>query len=475
MSRETTLAKNTIIMSIGTILPKLSWLITLPIITEKLTQAEYGTYDLISTLVSLFLPVATLQVQTAAFRFLIDCNDDKKNRNRVITNVLLFVTVSSVISLSVLYFALYKLTFEIRILICAYFFSDILFLTLVQVVRGLSRPKLYSLCTSVQPIVNMLLVVVLVYFIDGGLIGALIAMTGSTIIALFIVLARGHIVSKIDFKLVSKQTLKEVVSYSWPMIPNSLSLWLLNFSDRLVLLNFIGINANAVYGVANKIPSMYSLANSAFTLAWQENASMNSKDEDAAVYYGKMFDHILRILSGIMAMLIAATPVLFIILIRGNYGKETYCQMPILLMAMFFSSMSSFLGGIYIAHKKTKNVGGTTIIAAAINLIVDLALVDSIGIYAASVSTLLAYMFLAVYRMRNVLNFQYIKYNLGNIFCYVTFLVIMCILSWFDKLYLNILNIILGILFAVYINRELIKKIIIIGKSKIKKKHKKTE
>ena len=86
MSRETTLAKNTIIMSIGTILPKLSMLITLPIITAKLTQAEYGTYDLISTLVSLFLPVATLQVQSAAFRFLIDCNDDKTKRNRVITN-----------------------------------------------------------------------------------------------------------------------------------------------------------------------------------------------------------------------------------------------------------------------------------------------------------------------------------------------------------------------------------------------------
>lgn len=470
MSRETTLAKNTIIMSIGTILPKLSMLITLPIITAKLTQAEYGTYDLISTLVSLFLPVATLQVQTAAFRFLIDCNDDKTKRNRVITNVLLFVTVSSVISLSVLYFALYKLSLEVRILICAYFFSDILFLTLVQVVRGLSRPMLYSLCTSVQPIVNMLLVILMVYYIDGGLIGALIAMTGSTIVALFIVLAKGHIISKIDFRLVSKSMLKELISYSWPMIPNSLSLWLLNFSDRLVLLNFMGINANAVYGVANKIPSMYSLANSAFTQAWQENASLNSKDEDVSVYYGKMFDNILRILSGIMAMLIAAMPVLFIILIRGDYGRQAYCQMPILMMAMFFSSMSSFLGGIYIAHKKTKSVGGTTIIAAVINLVVDLLLVKSVGIYAASVSTLVAYMFLAVYRMRNVLNFQYIKYNYANIFGYVLFLVIMCILSWFNKLPLNLLNIVLGILFAVYINRELIKKMIVMGKEKIAKK-----
>lgn len=469
MSRETSLAKNTIIMSIGTILPKLSWLITLPIVTAQLTKSEYGTYDLITTLVSLFLPVATLQVQTAAFRFLIDCNDDIKSRNRVITNVMVFVIISSLIALSVLYFALYKLASVIRILICAYFFADILLLTLVQVVRGLSRPKLYSLCTSVQPVVNMLLVVVLVYFVDGGLEGALIAMTLSTIAALIIVLAKGHIISSIDCKLLSKATLKEIIGYSWPMIPNSLSLWFLHFSDRLVLLNFIGIDATAVYGAANKIPSIYSLANSAFTLAWQENASVNSKDEDVSVYYGKMFDNILRILSGILAMLIAATPVLFIILIRGDYG-EAYRQMPILLMAMFFSSISSFLGGIYIAHKKTKNVGGTTIIAAVLNLVIDLVMVNYTGIYAASVSTLVSYLFLAVYRMKNVLRFQKIKYNYRNILVYVVMLVVMCIISWFNSLYLNALNIIIGLLFAVFINRALIKNIIYLGKSKLKKK-----
>lgn len=65
MSRETSLAKNTLIMTIGTVLPKVSYLITLPIVTAKLTKAEYGTYDLITTMVSLFLPVASLQIQAA--------------------------------------------------------------------------------------------------------------------------------------------------------------------------------------------------------------------------------------------------------------------------------------------------------------------------------------------------------------------------------------------------------------------------
>ena len=469
MNREKSLAKNTIILAIGTVLPKIAHLITLPVVTGRLTKAEYGTYDLIATLVSLFLPIATLQVQTAAFRFLIDCKEDETGKKRVITNVVIFVILSSIFSLTLLFFALYKLDFVVRILICVYFFTDILLLTFVQVVRGLSNPKLYSVCMSVQPIVNMLLVVALVQLADGGLIGALIAMACSTTAALILVLARGKILCNIDCRLLSKNMLKELVDYSWPMIPNSLSLWMLHFSDRLVLLQFVGIEANAIYGAANKIPSMYSLANSAFTLAWQENASVNLKDEDSAAYYGNMFDYILRILSGILAMLIATTPLLFVVLIRGDYDAA-YGQMAFLLMAMFFSSISSFLGGIYVAHKRTKSVGGTTIIAAIINLVVNLLFVHSIEIYAASVSTLVAYMFLALYRMKNIQSFQKIKFNYGAMLRYIAVLIVMCVLLWLDCWYLDVVNVLLGIIFAVVVNRSLIQNVWKMFKNKLKKK-----
>ena len=106
MTRERTLAKNTLIISIGTFLPKLTSFITLPIVTAKLTQIEYGTYDLITTLVSFFLPLVTLQVQAAAFRFLIDHRKDLHKTKEVITNILAFIIPISIISLIVLFLAL---------------------------------------------------------------------------------------------------------------------------------------------------------------------------------------------------------------------------------------------------------------------------------------------------------------------------------------------------------------------------------
>ena len=468
MNREKALAKNTFIIAIGTFLPKFSSIITLPIITGGLTKAEMGTYDLISTLVSLFLPVATLQIQSAAFRFLIDVREDEKETKRIITNIISFILPTSLIALTILYLCLGIVSLVIRWLICLYFFSDILMLSTQQIVRGLSNNKLYSASSVTISFSNMLLIVLTISVGKQGLVGVLASITIATTIGLILLLVKGHILSRIDLSLLSRKTLLEMLSYSWPMIPNSLSNWVLSFSDRAVLTAFMGLEANAIYSVANKIPALFTTVQGTFVFAWQENASLASKDSDADTYYAEMFDSIFGILVGIMALLIAATPILFWLLIRGDY-KEAYYQMPILFMGMLFSSMASFIGGIYVAHKKTRSVGVTTILAAACNLVIDLVFVHKIGIFAASISTLVSYVFLTIYRMVDVQKFQKVKFNTGRFCLLIVLLVLMCAICWIDTVALNVLNIILGCIIAVVVNRKIMKSILLTLKNKMKK------
>lgn len=468
MNREKALAKNTFVIAIGTFLPKFSSIITLPIITGGLTKAEMGTYDLISTLVSLFLPVATLQIQSAAFRFLIDVREDEKETKRIITNIISFILPTSLIALTILYLCLGNVSLVIRWLICLYFFSDILMLSTQQIVRGLSNNKLYSASSVTISFSNMLLIVLTISVGKQGLVGVLASITIATTIGLILLLVKGHILSRIDLSLLSRKTLLEMLSYSWPMIPNSLSNWVLSFSDRAVLTAFMGLEANAIYSVANKIPALFTTVQGTFVFAWQENASLASKDSDADTYYAEMFDSIFGILVGIMALLIAATPILFWLLIRGDY-KEAYYQMPILFMGMLFSSMASFIGGIYVAHKKTRSVGVTTILAAACNLVIDLVFVHKIGIFAASISTLVSYVFLTIYRMVDVQKFQKVKFNTGRFCLLIVLLVLMCAICWIDTVALNVLNIILGCIIAVVVNRKIMKSILLTLKNKMKK------
>lgn len=455
-NREKALAKNTLIISFGTFLPKLSSVITLPILTAYLTTAEYGAYDLITTLVSLFLPIVTLQIQSAAFRFLIDCRKDKQGIKCVTTNIFMFIIPVSVISLIILYFVLSSFSAEIRVLICLYFFFDILTLTAQQIVRGLANNKLYSISSIVQSFVNMLLIFLTVAIGKRGLQGVLLSIMIATFISFCLLIIEGKVRNYIDFKYISRETLKELLDYSWPMIPNSLSSWILRMSDRMVITGFLGIEANAIYAVANKIPSLFSTVQSTFVFAWQENASIVSNDSDADTYYSNMFDLIFCILVGFMALLIGLTPILFFLLIKGSYA-DAYYQMPILFLGMLYSSVSSFMGGIYVAHKMTKSVGITTAIAAVINFLIDLLFVNVIGVYAGSISTLAAYLFLTIYRMFDVHKFQAVRYRWRKIILLNVGLIIMCVFCWINIFIVNILNFILGIVLAFIVNKNIIK------------------
>lgn len=469
MKREQALAKNTIILTFGKFVPQIINMITLPIITGALTVNEYGTYDLVLTLVSLLLPIATLQIQSAAFRFLINTRENKQESEKIVTNILFFTIPVSLVVLLVAFFCMGDIEVIIKILICAYFMADILFITLEQIARGLSYNKDYAISSIVLSITNVIIIVLTLCLSNKGLKGVLLAAFLSNIISAIYLANRIKLFTYVKGTLISASEIKKLLRYSWPMVPNNLSTWILKISDRLVITWFLGIEANAVYAVANKLPNILNVARGTFIMAWQENASIVSKDEDATAYYSKMFDTIYSMIIGITALLIGFTPVMFKILIRGNYN-EAYYQMPILFIGVFFGCISSFQGGIYVAYMKTKSVGITTMFAAACNLILDLLLVNRIGITAGSVSTLVSYLILFLYRMFDVLKIQKIEYNYLKLVLEFIVIIFMSVLCFIRNPILNIINLLIGIIFAFYINRNMVQIFINMFLVKLKRK-----
>ncbi len=456
MNRENKLIKNTFILSIGTFLPRLAGYVTLPILTGYLTKEQYGTLDLVSLLVSLLLPVATLQIHTAAFRFLIDHKHDREKAKLYFSNILAFVVPVSLVILLITYWVLPIESPALKIWICIYFLFDILVAEARQITRGLSRNLDYSISSIVSAMVRMVFIVLLVKALHYELTGAVVALAISPVLSLAYLFVRVRMYELIDFSLFDPQVLKKMLAYSWPMVPNNMSMWVMRVSDRFVVTLFMGVAANAVYAVANKIPSLLSLAQSTFTLAWQENASIVSKDKDAAEYYSKMFSVMLNLYAGFLGLLIACTPILFALLIRGSY-EEAYQQMPVLFLGMFFSCMSTFLGGIYIAFKATKSVGISTMLAALCNFVVDLALIRYIGLYAASGSTLISYAFLFAYRMADVRKLVAIRYNVWQMIFTMSFLIVESALCYINSFYTNCVNVVLGTIIFLVLNKELVK------------------
>lgn len=432
MTREKKLAWNTGILSLGTFLPKAAAFITLPVLTGGMSQADYGIYDLITILESLVLPAATLQIQTAAFRYLIDAREEKEKQKAIISNTLLFTLLVSLAVLSAVFVLMRGRGRSIRFWICLYFFADILVSSVSQIARGLNRCLDYSVSAVLSAVGRMVFAVVLVGGQGMGLKGGVMALAGATVFALCFLSVRLRLYRQVSVRACSFEMIRQLLRYSWPMVPNSMSMWVVRVSDRLIITAVLGVSANAVYAVANKIPSMLNLIQNTFVMAWQENASLVSRDADAADYYARVFRRIYDLMAGCLGMMLAGAPLLFALLVKGSYDAA-FLQMPILFMGMFFYGMSACLGGIYVAYKATRSVGITTFAAAVCNLLLNLLLIRKLGLYAASLSTLFSYLFLFVFRLVHVRKLVKIRFDYLHLVLVFGVLVLECGLCYVRK------------------------------------------
>ena len=83
MNKNKELIMNTFIIFIGRFCTQFVSFLLLPIYTHYLITSDYGYIDLIQTYVALLSPIIILRFDSAIFRFLIDCRDNKEEKRIV--------------------------------------------------------------------------------------------------------------------------------------------------------------------------------------------------------------------------------------------------------------------------------------------------------------------------------------------------------------------------------------------------------
>lgn len=452
MSREKQLVKNTIILGIGQVIPKLTALITLPILTGVLTKAEYGTYDLICTLAVFLMPLVTLQMHQAMFRYIVSTKD-KTEHILWITNTYLFAIFMAIVELTICVFILHNVDFGVRIYICIYLFLTIMYNISGQVVRALGFNMKYAISIMIYAVVNMSCIIICTCIKLLSLKTVILSNIIGYGIALGYTLYTIKIWKYFKIKNASVKTAKELLNFSLPIVPSTISLWIVNMSDRFLIKLFLGVEMNAIYAAANKIPSLYSFAYSAFNSAWVESASREANTKDVERYYSKIFDELFDFMAGLMLLLTAITPLLFKLLIANSY-IEAYRQIPWLFVGVFFSCIVSFYGGVYLGIQQTKTVGYSSMYAAIINIGVNLIALNKFGLYAASCSTVIAYLVIAIYRACDIQKYINLTYDLKKIMSRSIIIMVSLVLFQCQNRYLDIINVLLGCTFACLFNRS---------------------
>ena len=470
MSREKTFAKNTLIITIGKICTQLITFFLLPLYTGVLSTEEYGTVDLLNTLVSLLLPIITLQVEEAMFRYLIENRDNDLKKNKVISSAFFSIVIQTSVYIGIFCIIYPHIHNEYKIFLATNVLAHIYSSFFLQIARGLGKNKNFSIGSFVNAFVtiisNIFFLLVIKNGANGMLIGTLLGQL-SSILYIFVSL---KIYRYIDILGFEKEVSKKLLKYSIPLVPNAISWWIFNASDRVIVSSILGISQNGILSAASKFSSVYITLYNILNITWVEMISLHIKDKDIENFFNKMFDTLLRVFISLAIGVIAFMPFVYPIMINKNFSYG-YKIVPILIIASLFNVIVSLIGSIYVANKNTKSIAITSIIAAIINIVVHLMFIKYIGLYAAAVSTLVSFIIMCIYRMIDVRKKYFkIKFNKKIIIKTIIILVILLITYYINNFYCNIILAVLSIIFAYDLNKDNLNIIINIFKNKILKK-----
>ena len=458
--------KNTIIIALGKFSTQVISYLLLPLYTSILTTSEYGIYDFLVTACVFIVPFITLLMEESMFRFLID-EDSFVGKKKVMSNACLYSILSMIIWCVLLFIILSIFKYKYTLVFVLYIISCILITLTNSITRGMGKLKLYSLSNFILSIttiiLNILFIAVYKFGVNGLLYSTVIANTLTSLFVYF----KLKIYKYISIKYVNKNELIKMVKYSYPLVPNSIGWSIINISDRIIVTFFLGSSANGIYAMANKFPNIMNTFSGFFFTAFKENASKAIKNKDYEDYYNNIQKIVHNSFISISLLLIAVIPFIFNIFINKAY-IEAYLYIPILVIALYYGNMSGFYGSLFVAFKETKIIGKSTVVGAILNIVINLALIKFIGIYAAIISTLISNYVVNYYRKYKTKKYLNLD-KIDNYYLSIIVLILITVLYYFKNIYINILILIIAILYSYLSNKDLIKQTINIFLEKLKK------
>ncbi len=412
-NKYNTLLSNTLLISMGTFGSKILVFLMVRFYTGYLTPSDYSTADLITQTANLLFPIISVGIADGVFRFVMDSESDKKS---VLTIGFWCITVGALAFVGIV--PLLNLVDDFKgyvWLIVVYTLASCYHSLCVYYLRGIGKTALFAL----QGIINTALVIgfniVFLAVFGMGITGYVLSVVlADTLSTLFLVIKE-----KLwrDFTPHPKKgLLKPMLKYSIPLIPTTVFWWITSVSNRYMVNEMVSSDANGLYTVAYKLPTIITLVSTMFMQAWQYSAVV--EDEGDKAEHAKFFSTVWRSFQAIMflaaAGIIAFSKVATKILADKNF-YDSWQYVPLLSIAMVFTAFSTFMGTVYILNKNSMMSFLTAFIGASSNIALNLILIPILKVQGAAIATVASYLIVFIVRCISVKRYIPLKLHTGHL------------------------------------------------------------
>lgn len=193
-------------------------------------------------------------------------------------------------------------------------------------------------------------------------------------------------------KLVSKEFWKYGLLYSLPLIPEAISIQIMNQADKIMVQNMVSDEASGLIGLGTTVSFIIWILEDSVWNAWQpwlfEKISRNETRDVEAPW--KVLMHGFGLISWFLVML---APEVILVL-----GGKRYYEVIWLVTPMVTGTLFRFYSYSYTAiqnyHKKTEYVALGTLMAMVVNVILNYVCILQFGYQAAAYTTAVSYFLL---------------------------------------------------------------------------------
>ena len=369
--------------------------ITLPLFTRLLTTAQYGQVTIYGSWQGILTIFLTLNLAYGSFSTaMIKFEDDREGYISAVEGISVVLTVLFFIAYLPFHTQWNKL-FELPTYIVCIMVAEILAANAIYIWNGKKRfefkYKAVIAVTLAMSVLSPIIQYILVISNDEKGYARIIGAALVTIAVGGCFFAYNALKGKIFYK---KSYWKYALGFNIPLLAYYLSQIIFNQSDRIMISHMVGKEKAAIYGVA------YSLA---MVLSFVLNAINNAYVPwlYGRIKKGKTIDNkkISLAIAAVMALLLLAiiwfAPEIIRIMAGRKYAEAVYVVPPVAisLLLLFYSQL--FINVEFYYEEKKKLIWAS-IVAAIVNLVLNVIFISRFGFIAAAYTTLASYILFAL-------------------------------------------------------------------------------
>lgn len=399
------LVKSSGVYALASFISPLITLVLAPYLTRNLSRADYGVLAVFTTVIALMVGITQLGLNHAFFRAYNYDYESKGDRLKVVSTLIVLllvisipVTVALVLAapwLSMLLFSTQSYDSAVRIAALVILLQN-LTLPGFAWLRAENRPIYFSVLSTLNLLVSLGTTIILVGMVHLGIVGALIATGVGYGIVAFCTLPVVLLRVGLENLRPRRDIVWNLVSFGFPLVGGFIAVWVLQLSDRYLLSRLGTLEQTASYAVAYSLGGIMSvIVLGPFALAWPSAMFTIAKRADAPY----IFQLIFRWYSLVLLLIAFAFSLVSMIILVLFFPPAYHSAAPVIpivaVSTMFYGLYSMFNAGIGVRRKNWLGVIFTTF-SALLNVGLNIVLIPHYGSLGAALSTLIAYLALAL-------------------------------------------------------------------------------